>query len=148
MPSYSFKERFVPFVKDFTKRQTIRGIRKHPGKPGSIISHFTGSRFKPVRIIEKQPCIGVDTIFILEEGAVVVIEVQILTVAEANWYLDQRKELLQFGTLASSAKDNLAWNDGFRMADKPTEKTGCFDLMFRWWKQTHALPFAGHLIKW
>jgi hypothetical protein len=35
MPAYSYKERFVPMVKDGSKPHTIRSRRKNPAKPGS-----------------------------------------------------------------------------------------------------------------
>lgn len=146
MPSYSFKERFVPFVKNFTKRQTIRGIRKHPAKPGDTISHFTGSRFKPVRIIDKQICIGVDTIFILENGEVYIAKDVVMNEISAKFSLDRPIVLNGFKKLTIGERNEFAFDDGFRRASFVTND--CFSEMISFWKDTHALPFAGHIIKW
>ena len=51
--------------------------------------------------------------------------------------------------LLGNDKDHFAWDDGFR-PDGATRlnPTGAFELMMRFWKQTHELPFIGDLIKW
>jgi hypothetical protein len=152
MPSYTFQTRFVPFVKDGTKRHTIRKIRKHPCKPGKLISHFTGPRFKPVRIIDKQSCLQVQTIIITADGECYLLDA-ILNQVEGAMLLEDPAlppDLLpgKYIKLNTFGKDRLAWHDGFRHQDKPTSFTGCFDIMLNWWKQTHELPFIGHLIKW
>lgn len=46
-------------------------------------------------------------------------------------------------------QDSFAWKDGFRpegsTADDPA---GAWELMLRFWKQTHDLPFSGVVIYW
>lgn len=160
MPSYTFKPRFIPFLKDFTKRGTIRKIRNHPPRVGQMVSHFAGPRFKPQRVIEKQPCTAVDTLIFLESGEIYRIEAHALNQPDADHMLDYIQQLqpvdlvtingITAKKLSDREKNLLAWQDGFR-----TENTtggdvieGCFDLMLRWWKQTHSLPFAGHHTKW
>ncbi len=46
MPAYSFKERFVPFILDGTKTQTVRSRRRHPAKPGDTLYLYSGLRTK------------------------------------------------------------------------------------------------------
>ena len=141
MPSYTFKSQFVPFIKEGTKTQTIRKIRKYPCKPGQMISHFTGPRFKPVRIIDKKECTDVHGILIGKTGKVVIF-IDCHETNENYFYDYESKVLSKF------LKDMLAWADGFRHPDDLEKMDGCFDLMFSWWKATHTLPFIGHLIKW
>lgn len=148
MPSYSFKPRFVPYVKDYTKRQTIRKIRKHSPKLGQPLSLFTGSRFKPVRIIPvKPPITQVDTIFIYANGDVFIYENQAMDEPSANFLLEN-PVFHSTRQLTDSEKYLLAWNDGFRPEGALKELAEPWRIMFEWWQETHALPFAGHITKW
>ncbi len=161
MPSFSFQTRFVPFVKDGTKRQTIRKIRKHAPRPGQLISAFTGSRFKPVPILDEKPeCLSVESIFILPSGEVLIAHNQPpVTEVEAKMiieYLEKIGPLCETNNIAGTVlqkltdkeKDELAWQDGFRWEEYPQHRKNCFEIMREWWSQTHSLPFAGHIIKW
>lgn len=113
---------------------------------------FTGLRTKwAKRIIEPQMCKAVKTIFIFPEGSVCIHE-QALTDLEAKHYIEHEFELLICSVdayyLSEDERDQLAWNDGFRYEATPHIQQGCFQIMFRWWKQTHELPFYGHINYW
>lgn len=162
MPAFNYKERFVPLIKDRSKRQTIRAFRNYLVKKGQELSHFYGMRTKHcTRIIPNTPCHDVATIFILPNGDLWLCFEE-MEKPDAEWALSflirtRKKPLVspvqfkQFTLfkLSDAGKNHLAWADGFRV-DGSTEKSneGCFDLMFRWWNQTHALPFTGQMIKW
>jgi len=135
---------------------------RYPARVGQLISHFTGPRFKPVRIIDKQPCTYVDSIFILEDGSVWIANNYTISQHEASIVLNflikepavqiLKSEAcyvndIKLNKLNETEKDLLAWHDGFRHTDKQFAN-GCFSIMFTWWKQTHQLPFAAHIIKW
>ncbi len=56
MPSINFKEQFAEAVKNGTKRQTIRQVRKNPIKPGDMLTMFTGQRTKECRKLCMHKC--------------------------------------------------------------------------------------------
>lgn len=126
MPAYSFKERFCPLIISGEKRQTIRSKRKAQAKPGDTVYLYFGMRTKWCKKLGEGTCTGTKDITITKIGTV---------------YIDGRK-------LLNAEKDALAFNDGFRHADDPDKEEGCFDIMLRWWKQTHELPFNGDIIYW
>lgn len=126
MPAYSFKERFVPLIKSGEKKQTIRSKRKYQAKPGDTLYLYYGLRTKFCKKIKETICTGVADIKILANG---------------NVYVDGYK-------LTNPELDFLAFNDGFRHEDDPKNKKGCFEIMLRWWRQTHELPFIGDIIYW
>jgi hypothetical protein len=132
MPAYSFKERFIPMLKDGSKKQTIRARRKGKQQnavPGQKVYLYYGMRTKYCTKIGEGICINKSLIEIHEDGSV---------------FLNHNKP-----GLSDELKDLLAWNDGFR-PEGATRKNpkGCFELMFRWWWQTHELPFRGEIIYW
>ena len=129
MPAYSFKERFVPLIQDGSKRQTIRSKRKYQAKKGDKLYLYFGMRTKWCKKIKESVCTGVGTIEIKKTGSV---------------YINGRK-------LTKLEKDTLAYNDGFRnetCKENPETHSNCFQVMFRWWKMTHSLPFKGDVIYW
>jgi len=129
MPAYSFKERFVPLILSGAKKQTIRKKRKGQAKPGDPLYLFYGMRTKWCKRLLNTTCTSVRTIVIKRTGSV---------------YINGRK-------LTEIEKDELAYNDGFSpetLQDVRINKKGCFALMFRWWNQTHELPFKGDIIYW
>ena len=126
MPAYSFKERFVPLIKSGEKRQTIRSKRKYQAKPGDPLYLFYGMRTKFCTRILDTVCKATKEIEIKRTGSV---------------YVNGRK-------ITEHEKDHLAYNDGFRHSDEPKQRSCCFQLMFRWWKQTNGLPFKGDIIYW
>ncbi|MBN8668748.1 MAG: hypothetical protein J0M30_14720 [Chitinophagales bacterium] len=125
MPAYSFKERFIPLIKSGEKKQTIRKKRKGQAKPGSTLYLYYGMRTKWCTKIKETVCKDVKEIRITKRGDV---------------YLNGER-------LSEVQKDILAWCDGFRAEDSKIS-IGCFEVMLRWWKQTHELPFTGDIIYW
>jgi hypothetical protein len=126
MPAYSFKERFIPLIKSGEKRQTIRRIRKYPVRPGDSLYLYYGLRTKNCRLIMETTCQATEKIRIGKNGSV----------------------LIKGRPITQSDKDILAYLDGFRNQDRETQITGCFNIMMRWWRQTHELPFSGEIIHW
>lgn len=113
-----FKPQFAPMVRDHQKRQTVRPWPKRLPKVGEPISLRQWSG-APYR--SKQT--------VLLESTVTKIE-RILITADAmlkEGYPMDRNEMREF-----------AHEDGF-------ENLAAF---FRWFDETHALPFAGIVIYW
>lgn len=113
-------------ILDKSKRQTIRNKRKGQAKKGDTVYLYFGMRTKWCKKLGEEICTATKEIVIKRTGAV---------------YINGRK-------LTDREKDVLAWNDGFRHSDEPNQKSCCFQLMLRWWKQTHSLPFVGDIIYW
>jgi len=127
MPAYSFKERFVPLILSGEKKQTIRNKRKGQAKPGNPLYLFYGMRTKWCKRLLDTTCTAVKSIEIKRTGSV---------------YINGRK-------LTNMEKNILAYDDGFRHEDDLLRGYGgCFQIMLRWWKQTHELPFKGDIIYW
>lgn len=124
MPAYSFTERFIPFILNCEKRQTIRKKRKGQAKKGSTLYLYYAMRTKYCKKLKEAICIGVKEIRINPNGDVFV----------------------GFKKLTQDQKDWLAFRDGFRSGKAYAE--GCFEVMFRFWSQTHDLPFTGDIIYW
>jgi len=140
MPAYSYKERFVPKVLDGSKNQTIRKRRKKGfAKIGSILYHYYGLRTRYCRKLGQSICKDVRTIMIKKNGAVIIFDTR-LTDREVAKAL--RGNLMGI-KLSDHAKNELAEKDGFYGVEHSS-----FDLMYRWWKQTHQLPFIGDIIYW
>lgn len=151
MPAYNFMKQFVPMVENGSKPHTMRSIRKNPAKPGDTLSLYTDQRTKRARlIIPPAPCLLVRTIFIFEDTDVVLLD-DILDRADADLYMSNKDELLSrpdANQLLVIQKNNLAFNDGFRIKEDPKRLYGCWDLMLEWVRKTHGLPYNGHLIYW
>lgn len=147
MPAYSFQERFVPFVIEGSKPQTIRKRRNQKIEPGSILYLYFGMRTKYCRKLREEVCTDVRTISISKKGHVFLCGKRL---SNADFDLFINKKLFPFGyPLCDRDKDQLAWLDGFRPEGTTlVNASGSFDLMLRWWKQTHGLPFYGDIIYW
>lgn len=144
MPAYSYKERFVPFILDLSKDQTIRKRRKKGfAKVGNTLYHYQGLRTRFCRKLGESICSDVKTIIIKKNGAIIIFEGRLSD--------QQCKKALrgnQMGNkMSEAAADLLAYRDGFRNEEK-IYPTSHYSLMIRWWKQTHSLPFIGDLIRW
>jgi hypothetical protein len=147
MPAYSFQERFVPFVKDGSKPHTIRARRRSFAKPGDTLYLYYGMRTKHCTKLREEVCSKAKTIFIKKNGAVIIYDDRLD---------DYQVDLLRNGKypkmgmkLSDFNKDQLAWRDGFRPEGTSLKNPkGCFDLMIRFWNQTHKLPFIGDIIYW
>lgn len=157
MPAFSYKERFVPLIKGFTKTQTIRAFRKYLVKVGQMSYHYFGMRTKfCTELIPPQKIIKVQTIFLFKDGDVYLSD-NAYTKREAYAMLKSKRKVAgRAKKLDAFMKDYLAWKDGFRdekgkdglSENGPHLYSGCFEKMIRFWRQTHELPFAGQLIKW
>lgn len=115
--------------------------------------HYYGMRTRHCRKLrENTICNEVQTIFILKTGTVYLGPY--LEEKEAKHLLKEAQHSplhlpREVEILNSAQKDALAWKDGFRVAGSTLNNpAGCFELMYRWWSQTHSLPFVGQLIKW
>jgi len=153
MPTYNFKEQFVPFVQDMSKRQTVRAYRKD-GKlpmPGEPLHLFTGMRtnyclrlLPPLLVVETSA-----TIFIYV-GEMYLCD--LLTKVEAEYLLYHPIELnlnKDVDCFPKKEKDIFAWQDGFRPDKSTIEAPGkSFDLMMDFWKQSHDFPFTGTVTYW
>jgi hypothetical protein len=154
MPAYSFKERFVPFVKDGSKPHTIRNRRKRQTvKKGDTCYLYYAMRTKNYTKLREETCIDVRTIFIgVLFGRVEIglckcrlsdIEVEELKSGK----IDLNK--VGFSILSEFEKNKLAWRDGFRPeGSRLNNPDGSFELMMRFWQVTHELPFYGDIIYW
>lgn len=154
MPAYSFKERFVPWVKDGSKPGTIRSFRKYPVKEGQLAHLFYGMRTKYcIKLVEPAPALQkVWSIYMGDTGDVALIGINWMnTGLAANVVLFGKIEVDKLSSvhwLTGEEKDKLAWIDGFRHPSDPLVWGGCFELMYRWWKQTNGLPFVGNYSVW
>ncbi len=155
MPAYSFKERFVQFVLDGSKSNTIRSRRKHPAKPGDILYLYTGLRTKHCRKLREEECLFVQTILINHRGNVFLHHSRIddkeaadLLTRPENYPCPMFKDS-SWKELSIPEKNRLAWLDGFRPIGSTLDHPfGAFSMMLRFWEDTHALPFIGDLIHW
>ncbi len=150
MPAYSFKERFVPFVVNGSKPHTIRSIRKNRAKKGDTLYLYFGLRTKYVRKLREEVCnnaisINIDEIFgiVLYDHLLSKQEEEIALINPTDHRLGATK------ILSSIERDQLAWYDGFRPdGSSESQPYGSYNLMLRFWRQTHALPFVGDIIYW
>lgn len=124
MPILNFQSRFVPFIRNKKKYQTIRKNRKRPFRVGDKLYLYTGLRTKYCQKIDEVICLHVFKITIKKTGEVYV----------ADKRLDEWE------------KDILAFCDGFRSDLEGYEE--CFEVMFRWFEKMHTLPFEGQIIIW
>lgn len=152
MPAFSFKERFVPMVIDGSKSNTIRSFRNHPIKVGQLAHLYYGMRTKYCKklIADSPPITNVKCIVIYEDGTLKLLSTNWLTPVEREQLISGKFSMrgVSIETLSSAECDSLAWWDGFRHAEHPDMIYGCFDLMLRFWKQTHSLPFVGNFVSW
>lgn len=147
MPAYNFQERFVPFVADGSKPHTIRKRRvKQTIEVGKKVYLYSGLRTKHAKLIALEECTDVRTIKIWSGG--IFICKQRLDDYKFDLYLNSKYIPLGH-SLSQLDRNILAWKDGFRPEGSSlANPDGCFDLMFRFWRQTHALPFFGDIVRW
>jgi hypothetical protein len=153
MPAYSFKERFVPMIKDGSKTQTIRSFRKTPPRAGQLAHLYFRMRTKYcTKLVEPSPVIKeVKCIAVYKTGYVLIIDTNWIEPGLARKVLELHgvtPDGVKSKHLTKSETDQLAWADGFRHSDDPQKVEGCFKIMLAWWQQTHELPFVGNIIKW
>jgi hypothetical protein len=150
MPAYSFKEQFCQFVIEGSKPHTVRSRRKHPAKVGDTCYLYYGLRTKWVKKLREETCTETHSLVISEKDGIVMYAIlmkdELLKVAVKNPF---DKRLPPFYQFNKSDCDLFAWKDGFR--PKGTDELNCkgsFDLMLKFWKETHELPWAGDIIIW
>lgn len=156
MPTYSYKEQFVPFVKEKSKRQTVRAYRKDGQLPvtGQFVNNFFGMRTKYCKRLN-QPFIDtvtdVHTIFIFSNGNIYLTRLLPKEIAEdyLNYGEGTVKRIADSWELILTEKDLFAWKDGFRPEGSTIDNpAGSFNLMFEFWSKTHQLPFTGTVTYW
>jgi hypothetical protein len=147
MPVYSFKERFVPFILNGSKPHTIRKRRKYPAKPGDTLYLYFGLRTKYSKKLREEKCLDVKTIYIKQKA--ICIAPCRLSDYQIDLLRNKKLRRISFKYLTIEECDRLAWMDGFRPEGSTLKNPkGSFELMYRWWKQTHDLPFIGDIIYW
>lgn len=142
MSAYSFQERFIPFLLDGSKDHTVRkkriGRSRH-ARPGETLQLYYGMRTKYCTKIGEATCRTVSRILIIPE---------FIFIVPADPF-DETTFDEGDGALLPEEADRFAWKDGFRPQDSTIDKPeGAFELMFRFWRQFHELPFEGVVIYW
>jgi len=152
MPAYSFMQRFSPFIIDGSKPHTIRARRKHPAKPGDALYLYEAMRTKWCKKLREETCTKAVTIIIDKDDVYILdrrLEDHEIELKGNELIVDVLAVEMHAAKLTSLEKNILAWHDGFR-PDGTSLKSpeGCFDLMIRFWRSTHSLPFIGDIIYW
>lgn len=136
MPAYSFQEQFVPFLLDESKDHTVRNERagrSRHARPGETVYLYYGMRTKWCRKIGEATCSDVQRIRITENRICFLIA----------------KETGDDLEVVLNDPNEFAWKDGFRPEGSTRENPdGAFEIMLRFWRQTHELPFNGVVIYW
>ncbi len=133
-----FKRRFEPYVKDGTKRHTLRDPRAGDRQieVGDRLDCYGDVRQKTEHLLGRWPCTRVqEARFELHEdrGPVMSIDGVELSIDEANAF---------------------AWRDGFRWIEAGTgfvsaQLLGCFGMMMKYWiDDGKVFPFTKRLIHW
>lgn len=151
MPAYSFKERFIPMVKNGSKPHTIRARRtKGFAKIGDILYLYFGMRTKWCTKIREEKCTNVRTIIITKADIFLCsYRLNNQEVEQLENRLKWKKEVDVGIKLDETLRNTLAWCDGFRPEGSTRAAPGnAFELMIRFWRSTHQLPFIGDLIDW
>lgn len=120
MGAYNFQKRFVPFIRNGSKRHTIRAKRAHADKPGNTLHLYTGMRTKSCRLLGRSVCVKVEEIVISAAHQVFVDGVE----------------------LNADEKNALAFCDGFRARGMEH----AFEEMMAFWNG--RLPFTGDILHW
>ena len=162
MPAYSFNTRFVPMVVDGTKRQTIRARRKNPAKVGDTLYLYSGLRTKYCKKLREDKCTATTTIIITKFNILLLDrrltndECDILRNYDISGKIEYKSTFYKIWpkgffiqNLDTYPRNQLAWNDGFRPDESSfINPNGCYELMKRYFAQTHELPFIGDIIYW
>ena len=108
-------------ILDGSKRQTIRGVRKHPIKEGEKLFMWWNQRSPQREKLGESKCIKIREICIMTDGYVCQIS-------------DDQYSLVDHPSLL----DKFAIADGFDNWQK----------LIEFFENTHGLPFEGVLIEW
>jgi hypothetical protein len=132
MPAYNFQTRFASAVADGRKTQTIRALRKDGRVPkvGQNAYLYTGMRSSACRKLGEGRIIEAKSILIDEDGAFISgVDIPICTTLANDG---------EYKVLTEGKRDVFAQADGFTDWQE----------MVGWFRDTHGLPFEGHLIMW
>lgn len=147
MPAYSFNERFVQFVLDGSKTQTVRSRRRNPAKPGDTLYLYYGLRTKHCRKLREEKCTMATSLVVCDDK--VIIYTRPLSNLELEVARTKPTAFPAEVVWEGPDGDLFAWLDGFRPEGSTREDPrGAFELMLRFWRQTHSLPWAGDIIYW
>jgi hypothetical protein len=129
-----FKRRFEGYVKDRSKRHTIRANRKRRFRVGDRCDCYVDSRQKSMRLLGRWLCVKVEEILIEESpcgGGPATIRV-----------------FVEGMELDRDERNRLAWSDGFRSRGRRR----AFSEMADFWIEEHGkrkrLHFRGQIIHW
>lgn len=125
MVAYNFIKQFAAMVEDGRKKQTIRAERKsRHARKGEPLQLYTGMRHSSCRkLIDPDP--------ICAASVSIEISSEQMTVCAAD---DGHVAILK----EKFVLDAFAKCDGFKD----------WEALVAWFKETHALPFKGRLIRW
>lgn len=149
---YGFQECFVPYVLDGSKTHTIRALRKYPVRPGGRMDLYRKVRQPDEELLFRTPCTDVDSLVIAatRRSGYGIYLGPLVDGLYGEENTDKResviREPVRYGLirLSSDECDQLAWRDGFRAEGVPF----AFQLMMRFWSNTHTLPFIGEMPHW
>ncbi len=151
MPAYSFQQHFVPYVADGSKPHTIRQRRKKGfAKKGDTVYLYSGLRTKWCKKIREEVCTRSVTIIITSTDIYICsFRLSDQQVQEVMDELNSGKNIDWLASpLSKQQRNRLAWRDGFRYEPTGINSIGNFEMMIRWWRKTHELPFIGDIIYW
>lgn len=151
MPAYSFQQHFVPYVLNGSKPHTIRKRRlKGFAKKGDTLYLYSGLRTKWCKKLREEICTKAVTIIItVTDIYICSFRLNDAQAEELQQELNNGKEPLWLAPALTRKKaDKLAWRDGFRYEPTGVAFIKNFEMMLRWFRKTHQLPFIGDIIYW
>lgn len=135
MGAYNFQPRFVPYVKDWSKRHTIRAERAHSDTCGSVMHLFTGLRHPGAELLMRTQCVRTDFIRITTKYRIF-IGASVGLPEHPALYGEGQLHRGGFVELDQDERNALAWRDGFRPEGSVAINPGdCFRLMIQFWEQ-------------
>lgn len=157
MGLYNFRPQFEPFIRNWSKRHTIRGERAHPDRPGNAMHNYVGLRHPGARCLMRPVCVRVEGCRI-EGGVRTTHRISVCALSSLDGEINNSAPYFQGKTrgfraggglvrLAEDELQNLAWRDGFRPEGSTLEDPrDAFRLMMNFW--TGRLPFVGTINHW
>ena len=126
-----FKRRFAPFVRDGSKRHTIRAKRVYVPRVGEICHCYVDPRQKSMALLGRWPCVRVQDFLLFNSPLQCFIAVD-------GVILDREERNL------------LAYRDGFRTPDLPPEADANFQAMLEFWapRLNESPRWSGDIIHW
>lgn len=154
MPAYSFQQHFVPFVNDGSKSHTIRKRRiRGFAKKGDTLYLYSGLRTKWCKKLRQEICTKAVSIIITKAGSISISSKRMsdddyYTMLANNCAVPLILIKYKFNPLSDKQKESLAYRDGFRTKLAGIAGISNFQMMMKWWRLTHNLPFIGDIIYW